>query len=290
MKIYRYVAYLRARDVGPALIERVSAIIPNSSSFHGEYRAEVLPDDARLPLLSLELHRAGLTPMPISRYGHMVKGKEYITGLVARYEEADFAAARVVSLRPGGFPRYDVENIDTETPVARLLMDQSPFESGPFASTNFDHLLTTNAGRAEIERGGFTGAEFVPAFLVHPDTHEVDELIEQVDRGQVPDLGPPPLWEIRPTVVLPPMLPMKYTHESHGEQRPSRNPVAQDRRMAYARTDLDAVGPFDFARPAPGEDGKKCLVDPLIVSQRFFRFMKSQSGFEIGTCTPVREE
>lgn len=288
MKIARYIANLRTHDVGVDIIKRLLAIWPNRSPGSFEFHAEVPLDDPRLPLLIAELQRAGLSPS--NKYFGFAAGKEYATGLMALYEDGDYEAARFISLRPWYVPRFDVENMDTETPVARLLMDQPPFESGPFASTNFGHLLTTNAGRVDIERGGFTGAEFIPAFLIHPDTHEVDELIEQVDGGQVPDIGPPPLWEIRPTVVLPPMLPMKYAHESHGEQRPSRNPVAPDRRMAYARADLDTLGPFDFACPAPGEDKTKSLVDPLIVSQRFFQFMKSQSGFEIGTCTPMREE
>lgn len=116
------------------------------------------------------------------------------------------------------------------------------------------------------------------------------ELREAIAAGQVPDLGEPPLWEVRPTIILPPMLPLMYKHCVNGEDRLSRNPIDVDRRMAYAKSDLDSAGPFDFACPSPAEDKTKSLVDPYVVSQRVFQLMKKQKGFKIDQWTPIREE
>lgn len=284
MRVARFITNLRTKDVGPDLIQRLITIWPIGDRARFEFRAEVPLADVRLPLLLAELQRAGLKPT--NKYFDFAAGKEYVTGLMAQYEPEDYESARYLSTHLLFSPRFLSENSDNPRPVARLFMKQGDLSDVLFACSDSDCLLATNAGRAAIESEKLVGAEFVPAYAVHPDTHEIDELNELIDSGQVPNLGPPPLWEVRPTVVLPPMLPLSYTHEINGVQRVSRNPVAVDRRMAYARADLDAIAPFDFASPSPAEDGTKAMVDPIVVSQRFFQLAKS----EIDDWTPVRLE
>jgi hypothetical protein len=291
MKVQQFITGVETFDVGAALVNRLGGICPEGARSKSSFDVTLYDDDPRLPRLFAELRQAGLKQSSCNQYAPgFIRGKHYSSGRVALYEDSDLNESRYLSIRPDFYPRFEEENSDEPNPTVRLLTLQQPLKGLLAASTSSDHLLLTRKGRLEVEQQGISGAVFAPAFFIHPDTHDIHALLSGIAAGKIPDFGEPPLWEVRPTVALPPMLPLKYRHHVNGEDRLSRNQIDVDRRMAYAKSDLDGAGPFDFASPSPTEDKAKSLVDPYIVSQRVFQILKKQKDFEISAWTPVREE
>lgn len=289
MKVCSSITDILAPEVGKPLIEDLGRIYPEGADGY-RFRAVLPVDDPRVDVILSRLHKAGLRQEPTGKWNAYKPGKEFSVFRTVVYDAVDFEKAVRISWRPRGlYPQFQVENSDQHDPIALLLSLEATLTRVSFACTNFNHLLTTPNGRKSLEDNQLLGMSFVPAFFVD-ERSDVQELRNAIVAGSIPDLGEPPLWEVRPTVILPPMLPLIFKHRVNGEDRVSRNPIDVDRRMAYAKADLDKVGPFDFARPHPSEDPKQALVDPLVVSQRFFQFMKKQKNFDLNQWTPVREE
>lgn len=162
----RSISEIRTKDVGVSLMTRLLAIFPEGNYADIGFRAILADDDPRLPLVLHELHKAGLRAEPTGKYKAAIPGKEYSDKAVARYEDQDFNSAQAVSWNPNGlFPRFDEENYTTKYPSIRLLSLEDSLDKEPFASTNFDHLLATLAGRKILEEAAFVGVSFAPAFL-----------------------------------------------------------------------------------------------------------------------------
>lgn len=289
MKVAYSIGDIKAPEVGKPLVERLCRICPEGGDGKYSFWAVLVENDPRLVSIFRELDAAGLRAEPTGKWKKYIPGREYSLAKTVQYESSDYDASRYCSVKPRFFPRYEEQNTDDANPPIRLLSLEQSLKGLLFASTNFDHLLLTAKGRLAVEQVGFSDAALVPAFLVDPDMHDIKALRAEIAAGETPRLGEPQLWEVRPTVVLPPMLPLKYKHHVNGEDRVSCNPIDVDRRMAYATVDLDRVGQFDFAKPDLLEDPTKSLVDPYVVSQRVFQLMKKQKNFDINHWTPVRE-
>ncbi|HMN42565.1 MAG TPA: hypothetical protein PKE29_17120 [Phycisphaerales bacterium] len=277
-------------EVGKGLVERLCRLYPEGGDGKYSFRIVLPENDPRVSHILQELKAAGLSREPTGKWKAYKPGKEFSFTKTIRYDEADYAGARFISWRLRGWhPQFDEQNTDAPDPAVRLLALEESTKKWSFAGTDFGHLIATMQGRRMLDDGTFVGVSYVPAYFVD-ERSDVAQLRDLIAKGSTPSLGEPSLWEVRPSVVLPPMLPLAFTHMVNGEHRLSRNPIDVDYRMAYAKADLDKVGPFDFARPHPGEDSKRALVDPLVVSQRFFQLMKKQEQFDLSQWTPVREE
>ncbi len=164
------------------------------------------------------------------------------------FDSEDIEAAEYVWMA-GGPPTYELDS--RVRPDGLIAWDCTDFaEIDPIICEGVVFFLKTPV----VEQFRTTGAI---GFGVLPMVYE-RRPDDDPDADPVPVDGEPPLWELAPTIELPPLVRerLEFTQLGKVVNGPIQGPVHvrepgwSDVVLPYRRADLDRIGRFDFARTA----------------------------------------
>lgn len=257
------------------IIEEFRQLFPFAKRGAG-FGLDLPPADPRISQVLAEFARRGIPRVDYSKPPQKPRPRfEYMLAYHHRYEPADFDSARYL------WPQHEVPvSGDQRRDAQGRLMLSSARLPADFAigCVLFDAMVVTDSLRLEMLQAGLVGLRFVEAVPVGQSTGKQ-------------------LWELKSSVILPPMPPERVIrHEASPEDNVHVGGIRDGdyfpAEMHYAEDALRKVEPFDvaetheiFCGPGWKKDGNG--ERRLVVSQRFRQFCLTRH-LKLSWHSPVR--